>query len=170
MQNRTAGSSLAFTSRDKSKSFRLEAEKQVGGAGGGGPWRLSPTVTRGRRWLTKRKAARLPLQCGSPTPTPRMSLSSATNALAASLQLSTCGTPKGHEEQKLLFKKNLKTIWHSNLHSLNSAHYFIKQFIQEEQQKYWIKKSTALTDAAGIKKKKKDCLFHFTPWFVCLFI
>lgn len=37
MQNRTAGSSLAFTSRDKSKSFRLEAEKQVGGAGGGRP-------------------------------------------------------------------------------------------------------------------------------------
>ena len=36
----------------------------------GGPLRLSPTVTRASRRLTERKAARLPLQCESPTPLP----------------------------------------------------------------------------------------------------
>ena len=56
----------------KGQQFLISSRETSGGQRWwrGGPLRLSPTVTRASRWLTKRKAARLPLRCESPTPLP----------------------------------------------------------------------------------------------------
>lgn len=56
----------------KGQEFLIRSRERSGGQRWwwGGPLRLSPTVTRASRRLTERKAARLPLQCESPTPPP----------------------------------------------------------------------------------------------------
>lgn len=107
MQSRTAGSSLAFISRDK--SFRLEAEKQVTRVEEA-PWRLSPSVRRGRRWLTKRKAARLPRQGESPTPTPTDATFQGHQCSRSKPAITYLQNPKRLGEAKATIKKKKKKV------------------------------------------------------------
>lgn len=91
------------------QSFRWKAGKAVA-SGEAALWGFHP-VTRGQRWLTKRKADRLPLWCASPTPTVGRDIPGPpASAWQQAHSYLLAVNPQGPSVAKTAIKKKLKNI------------------------------------------------------------
>lgn len=148
--------------------------RETSNQGWGGPLWLSPTVRRGRRWLTKRKAARLPLWCESPAPTRRMWHSRATTA-----QQETRNYPLA-QPQKTMGSKNCypnknKNITYTHPHTQPIFILFILPNISSNnsfrKNSENIKQTNQQPSCIQLDKKKKiPCFISFIHLIICLFI
>lgn len=150
------------------QSFRWKAGKAVA-SGEAALWGFHP-VTRGRRWLTKRKADRLPLWCASPTPTVGRDIPGPpASAWQQAHSYLLAVNPQGPSVAKTAIKKTPKNITFQHALSLSCpllSHKTI-QFRKHSKNHKQKKANKQIKSSQILSQNKLLVLLHL---FLCSFI